>query len=140
LSHFIEKTSSPLAVRPMGAQPSTRVVALLAVTLVCAQMGELTKRITTTAFFIGRFSHLVRRFGPASTFTLRSISVAAFLAKIQIPPGEQTIGTRMVARGRSGGDCFGSAAVGYREMRRASGLYLKSKNPRRTFCTGEGCG
>jgi hypothetical protein len=39
-------------VRPIGAQLSTRAVALLGVNFVCAQAGDEIKRIASTSFFI----------------------------------------------------------------------------------------
>lgn len=52
-SHFIEYTNLPSAVRPMGAQLSTRAVTLLGTNLVCAHAGDEIRRIANTSFFIG---------------------------------------------------------------------------------------
>jgi hypothetical protein len=43
----------PFAVRPIGAQLSTRVVVFLGDNFVCAQAGEAIKRIANISFFIG---------------------------------------------------------------------------------------
>jgi hypothetical protein len=66
LSHFIEYTNLPSAVRPIGAQGSTRAVALLGNNFVCAQpgeaiTGEAIRRIANTSFFIGFLSQALRR-------------------------------------------------------------------------------
>jgi hypothetical protein len=63
LSHFIEYTSLPSAVRPIGAQGSTRAVALLGNNFVCAQAGDAItgdaiRRIANTSFFIGFLASL----------------------------------------------------------------------------------
>jgi hypothetical protein len=52
-SHFIEYTNLPSAVRPIGAQWSTRAVALLGASFVCAHAGEEIRRIARMSFFIG---------------------------------------------------------------------------------------
>jgi len=58
-SHFIEYTSLPSAVRPIGAQLSTRAVVLLGTNFVCAHAGDEIRRIARTSFFIG-FSRATR--------------------------------------------------------------------------------
>jgi hypothetical protein len=52
-SHFIEYTSLPSSVRPIGAQLSTRAVAPLGNNFVCAHAGDAIKRMANTSFFIG---------------------------------------------------------------------------------------
>jgi hypothetical protein len=64
LSHFIEYTSWPSAVRPIGAQLSTRAVAFLGVNLVCAQAGDAINRMANTSFFIGFLSRGYAQFNP----------------------------------------------------------------------------
>jgi len=58
-SHFIEYTSFPSAVRPIGAQLSTRAVAVLGAGLVCAHAGDAISRMAIRSFFIG-FSRQTR--------------------------------------------------------------------------------
>jgi hypothetical protein len=58
-SHFIEYTSSPLAVRPIGAQLSGCAAVAFGVNLVCAKVGndvagEATTRKASNSFFIGK--------------------------------------------------------------------------------------
>ena len=52
-SHFIEYTSLPSEVRPIGAQLSMRAAVLLGVGLVCAHAGDEISRIASKSFFIG---------------------------------------------------------------------------------------
>jgi hypothetical protein len=69
-SHFIEYTSLPSAVRPMGAQWSTREVTLLGTNFVCAHAGDEIRRIASTSLFIGlsretcAVRSLLNRIGP----------------------------------------------------------------------------
>jgi hypothetical protein len=62
-SHFIEYTSLPSSVRPIGAQLSTRAVVLLGTNFVCAHAGDEIKRIARTSFFIG-FARATRAVQP----------------------------------------------------------------------------
>jgi hypothetical protein len=61
LSHFIEYTNWPSAVRPIGAQLSTRAAVLLGASFVCAHAGDETKRIARIILFIGLSRAMIPR-------------------------------------------------------------------------------
>lgn len=87
-SHFIEYTSWPSAVRPMGAQLSTRAVTLLGVNLVCDHAGDAINRKANRSFFIGLLSRNMRR--PPLNRIGKGMSIAlTWLLGERKPPSRQ---------------------------------------------------